>query len=234
MTSTTAERVQQAVLAVCPDVAPLAGGWKIRGAPDDRALWRQFMKCLLSSQVRYELACAAALEIEGAGVLVSSTPEAIAASVRAILARPFRVDGQMRRYRFYNTKASQLARSWTIIQAEGGLRSLVDAFEDDHGARRWFVQRAPGLGLKQASMFLRDIGFSHDLAVLDRHTLDYMALVGLCTPGPRYVSTTDRYLRLEARLRDHAFQLGYSLGHLDRAIWVVMRARAQIAGECQE
>lgn len=229
MTSISAERVQQAVLTICPDVAIEAPDWRREVARDDRILWRQFMNCLLSSQVRYELACAAALEIEDAGILTSSTPETIAADLRAILARPFSADGRMGRYRFYNTKASQLARSWIIIQAEGGLGRLVNTFEDVHSARRWFVQRAPGLGFKQASMFLRDIGFGHDLAVLDRHTLDYMALVGLCGPGRRYVSTSNRYLGLEDRLRDHALELGYSLGHLDRAIWVVMRVRAQIA-----
>lgn len=230
MTSISAERVQQAVLTVCPDVAIEVQGWRREVARDEGTLWRQFMNCLLSSQVKYELACAAALEIEDAGILTSSTPEAIAADLCAILARPFRVDGQMRRYRFYNTKASQLARSWTIIRTEGGLGSLVDAFEDDRGARKWLVQHLPGLGFKQASMFLRDIGFSQDLAVLDRHTLDYMALVGLRAPGQRYVPTGSQYLGLEDRLRDHASGLGYSLGHLDRAIWVVMRARAQIAG----
>lgn len=230
MMSISAERVQRAILTICPDVAIEEGCGRRDVARDDRTLWRQFMICLLSSQVKYELACAAALDIEDAGILTSSTPETIAADLYAILARPFWVDGQMRRYRFYNTKASQLARSWTIIQAEGGLGSLVDAFDDDRAARKWLVRHLPGLGFKQASMFLRDIGFSQDLAVLDRHTLDYMALVGLRAPGQRYVQTSSQYLGLEDSLRDHASGLGYSLGHLDRAIWVVMRARAQIAG----
>lgn len=230
MTIISAESVQHAVLAVCPDIAVDAPRWRRKVAHDDRTLWRQFMNCLLSSQVKYELACAAALEIENAGILASATPETLAADLRAILARPFRADGRMGRYRFYNTKASQLARSWTIIQAEGGLAQLVDTFEDGHSARRWLVQRAPGLGFKQASMFLRDIGFGYDLAVLDRHTLDYMALVGLSAAGRRSVSSSNLYLVLENRLREHARELGYSVGHLDRAIWIVMRVRAQMSG----
>lgn len=231
MMSMHAERVRQAVLDLCPEVVGLVPdrGRECALQHDDRTLWRHFMTCLLSSQVTYEMACAAALEIEEAGTLAASTPEVVAADLKAILARPLFVDGRMRRYRFYNTKASQLARSWSAVQEAGGLGAVVDAFNDDHGARRWLVRCAPGLGIKQASMFLRDIGFSQDLAVLDRHTLDYMTLIGLYEAGPRHVSGMARYLMLEDRLRAHAAELGYSLGHLDRAIWVVMRVRANAA-----
>ena len=91
MTSICAERVQRAVLTICPDVAIETHDWRRASACDEGSLRRQFMTCLLSSQVRYELACAAALEIEDAGILLSSAPDAIAAGLRAILARPFRV-----------------------------------------------------------------------------------------------------------------------------------------------
>lgn len=234
MMSMHAERVRKAVLDICPEVASLTPhpGSDRALQHDDRTLWRHFMRCLLSSQVTYELACAAALEIEDAGILTASSPEVVAADLKAILARPLLVDGRMRRYRFYNTKASQLAGSWCVIQEAGGFGTLVEAFNDDHGARQWLVRCAPGLGPKQASMFLRDIGFSEDLAVLDRHTLDYMALVGLCEAGPRHVSGMGRYLVLEDQLRGHAAEVGYSLGHLDRAIWVVMRVRADAARGC--
>lgn len=232
MTSLHAQQVKQAVVALCPEVAEdyRTGD---RSGPDDRTLWRLFMNCLLSSQVPYELAYAAAQEIDEAGVLMSAPLEAIIADVRAVLSRPISVDGRLRRYRFHNTKAAQLARSWVAVQAAGGLGPLVGGFQDDHAARRWFIRNAPGLGPKQASMFLRDIGYSHDLAVLDRHTLDYMVLAGLCPAGPRFVSSLSRYLELEERLRDHAKSLGHSLGHLDRAIWVVMRVRTrEVRGGC--
>ena len=225
MTSLHAHQVKQAVVALCPEVAADYDRAGDASGRDDRTLWRQFMNCLLSSQVPYELACAAAQAIDEASVLTNGTLEATIADVRTVLSRPLCVEGRLRRYRFYNSKAAQLARSWVTIQAAGGLAPLVDGFQDDHAARRWFIDNAPGVGPKQASMFLRDIGYSQDLAVLDRHTLDYMVLAGLCPPGPRFVSSLSRYLELEALLRDHARSLGHSLGHLDRAIWVVMRVR---------
>ncbi len=223
MTSLQAHQVKRAVVALCPEVAGdnnPAGDLLDR---NDRTLWRQFMNCLLSSQVPYELACSAAQEIDEAGVLADAPLETTIADVHAILSRPLCVEGRWRRYRFHSTKAVQLARSWDAVRSAGGLAFLVEGFESDHAARGWFIRNAPGLGPKQASMFLRDIGYSHDLAVLDRHTLDYMVLAGLCPAGPRYVSSLKRYLELEEGLREHARSVGHSLGHLDRAIWLVMR-----------
>ena len=171
--------------------------------------------------------------IEEAGILSDAAPDFLSDALRRVLATPLCVNGRMRRYRFYNTKADQLARSWIVFQSEGGLRSLIDGFEQDQDARAWLVHCAPGLGPKQASMFLRDIGFSQDLAVLDRHILDYMALVGLHSAGARNVAGLGRYRKLEDQLRVHASDLGYSLGDLDRAIWVVMRVRSDAAHGCQ-
>lgn len=231
--STQAHQVKQAVVALCPEVAGNDNPAGDLSGRNDRTLWRQFMNCLLSSQVPYELACAAAQEIDEAAVFADAPLEATIANVHAVLSRPLYVQGRWRRYRFPSTKAAQLARSWASVRSSGGLALLVEGFEDDHAARRWFIRNAPGLGPKQASMFLRDIGYSHDLAVLDRHTLDYMVLAGLCPAGPRYVSSLRRYLELEEILRDHARCLGHSLGHLDRAIWLVMRVwTREIRGGC--
>lgn len=235
MASSNAEQVQRAVLALCPEFARHGSDSLGEPAParNDRTLCRHFMSCLLSSQVPYELAWAAALEIEGSGILSDAAPDCLIDALRRVLATPLCVNGRMRRYRFYNTKADQLARCWTVFQSEGGLRSLIDGFGLDQDARAWLVRCAPGLGPKQASMFLRDIGFSHDLAVLDRHILDYMALVGLSQAATRNVSGMSHYLKLEDRLRIHASGLGYSLGDFDRAVWVVMRVRSDVAHGCQ-
>lgn len=237
MISLESSRVRNAVLAICPELDANQSTWLAKpaeGPEGDRSLWRSFTGCLLSSQVPFEVAEAAADEIFSADAMERAAADGSDAPLREILGRPIDVNGRARRYRFYNVKATQLARSWSIVhETAGGLRSLLQTFPDDKSAREWLVSCAPGLGLKQASMFLRDIGYSQDLAVLDRHILDYMAIMGLGPPGLRHVSGLGRYRELENRLRDHAHGLGYSLGHLDRAIWIVMRvARKRDPGSC--
>ncbi|GLS17013.1 hypothetical protein GCM10007874_00280 [Labrys miyagiensis] len=89
--------------------------------------------------------------------------------------------------------------------------------------RDWLVEMAPGFGPKQASMFLRNTGVSYDLAILDRHVLDYMRLIGLRTAQSKPLTTMKRYRCDELSMCDHARALGFPVGILDWAIWIVMR-----------
>ena len=72
-------------------------------------------------------------------------------------------------------------------------------------------------------MFLRNAGISYDLAVLDRHVLNYMAAIGLYTGAERAISTLSHYRTQEDKLISHANRLGFAVGLLDWAIWIVMR-----------
>lgn len=82
-----------------------------------------------------------------------------------------------------------------------------------------------GLGPKQASMFLRNTGHTLELAVLDRHVLVFMDLLGLA-PLPKALTLAE-YLRREAVFAGFADRLGHSVGHVDWAVWFVMRAARQ-------
>jgi N-glycosylase/DNA lyase len=89
--------------------------------------------------------------------------------------------------------------------------------------REWLVDNAPGIGPKQASMFVRNVGLSYELAILDRHVLNYMIALDI-TPTPiRQTSALRPYLKGETALRVHADHIGVSVGLLDWAIWIVMR-----------
>ena len=143
----------------------------------------------------------------------------------SILSGTFYLDGRLIRYRFPNTKSSQIARTWaTIRERSQTLVGLLTEFEGDVTAlREWMVNHAPGLGPKQASMFLRNAGLTLDLAVLDRHVLHYMEIVELLEKGDCRASTLRAYQAAESVLQHHADGLGYRVGLLDWAIWIVMR-----------
>jgi N-glycosylase/DNA lyase len=118
----------------------------------------------------------------------------------------------------------QLAAAVELLYwSDRTIRGLIHEADGAHEARRILVGEVPGLGPKQASLFLRNIGFTLDLAILDCHVLRYMAWQGtpeLAEP-PRSVK---RYEHLEDLLRADADRHGVALGELDRAIWLVMRA----------
>lgn len=188
-------------------------------------LWTELACCILSSQVPYETAQAAALRLEENGILLEkgATEPELEVALAELLRHPFDIGGVSKRYRFPQARARQLAATVMEVRREGKtLPDLVESFEDVEIARGWFVTRAKGLGPKQASMFLRNVGASYDLAVLDRHLISYMVIMGL-TKDPKPMRRMVDYCRDEIVLRDHAASFGLPVGFLDWAVWIVMR-----------
>nr|WP_207768743.1 hypothetical protein [Pelagivirga sediminicola] len=114
-----------------------------------------------------------------------------------------------------------------IHKTRDSLSELLEEFTTAEDARKWLVDNAPGLGPKQASMFLRNVGLSYDLAILDRHVLEYMELLGLNSAHSRSVQSISGYVDTEVVLRAHARDSDCPVGILDWAIWIVMRVIKQ-------
>lgn len=214
-----------AVDRVYSEIPVVTNGRHAEGVYEDD-LWRELCCCILSSQVNYELADAAADVIDRAGVFCSNARswESVAQDIHSILSGTFRVAGRTRGYRFPNTKSYQIARTWAVIREEAqSIGNLIAKFDDVVALREWLVRHAPGLGPKQSSMFLRNAGVTMDLAVLDRHVLRYMEVIELVPEGDRQPMNLRDYQATEVVLRSYADQLGYRVGLLDWAIWIVMR-----------
>ncbi len=216
-------RLEHAVAAICPDIKKRVA--LNRPALTERQLWWELCCCVLSSQVPYDLAVAAADAVDASGIMLNSRQSpALATNLSLILSNSVTMDGKHRTYRFPVARANQLAETRTAVtQQAGNLKALLANFSDAAEARIWFVSNAPGLGPKQASMFLRNAGQSYDLAILDRHVLNYMATLGLSEKSKHFITGLPQYRQYEEKLRSHAERLGFAVGLLDWAIWIVMR-----------
>ncbi len=84
------------------------------------------------------------------------------------------------------------------------------------GKREWLVENIKGIGYKEASHFLRNIGML-DYAIIDFHIIDLLEKEGLIE-RPKSL-TKKRYLLIESILREIADQLSISLGELDLYLW---------------
>lgn len=221
MTTYSAEALSRAVAAVCPDIRTRIDTGAVS---DERHLWWELSCCILSSQVPYSLAMAAADRIDAQGCLRVAEQDylKLADQLFAALSTPLDVEGKCRLYRFPRAKATHLATTWLAVSKAGGsLQTLISG--DVNGVRSWLVKNASGMGPKQASMFLRNCGVSYDLAILDRHVLNYMSAQGICSAEQVSISGLNQYGRYENRLRDHAQEMDCPVGLLDWAIWIVMR-----------
>jgi N-glycosylase/DNA lyase len=104
--------------------------------------------------------------------------------------------------RFHNTKARR------VVKARG-----VDLVFD----RDWLVANVDGLGLKEASHFLRNVGV-FGYAILDRHVLKNLVKLGVISEVPGSLNRK-RYLEIEEKFRAFADESGLSIEELDLLFW---------------
>lgn len=99
------------------------------------------------------------------------------------------------------------------------LRERLESFRDPLERRDWLARerRVKGLGYKEASHFLRNVGFG-GYAILDKHILRSLAELGV-TDSPQPPATRARYLAAEEKLRDFARDIGIDFDELDLVLW---------------
>ena len=84
--------------------------------------------------------------------------------------------------------------------------------------RDWLEAEVLGLGPKEASHFLRNIGLGEDLAILDRHILRNLQELGVVETLPKTL-TRSRYRVLEEAFRGFCDAMAIPLGHMDLLLW---------------
>lgn len=221
-----AARIRSAVERLIPEVTRRLEGTSNRRWTE-KTLWWDLSVSVLSSQVSFDLAVAAANRIDRSRVLRSGRCRvgALEREIRNLLGARFVVAGRRARYRFPSSKARQLSLAHQTIHAHyGSLTSAVNAMNDPYKARAWLSAEIAGLGPKQASMFLRNAGMTYDLAIIDRHILRYMSLQKMKADERRPPTSLTDYRTHEIALQQHAIELGTTVGVADWAIWIVMRA----------
>jgi N-glycosylase/DNA lyase len=75
-----------------------------------------------------------------------------------------------------------------------------------------------GYGLKEASHFLRNIGFGEDIAILDRHILRRLSEYGVIPKVPE-ILTAPVYHEVEINMKSFAKDIGVPLDALDFCFW---------------
>lgn len=127
-------------------------------------------------------------------------------------------------YPFYRTRANQIRRAAErLYGSRGSIREFLDDAGDVRDVRRSLAAEVSGLGPKQASLFLRNIGYAKHVAVLDVHILTYMSWIGLTETPIKSVSTMSKYEALEDLFIKHAGSYECSPDRFDLAVWVVVK-----------
>ena len=125
-------------------------------------------------------------------------------------------------HRYPRARSGYIVHTRRYLERECGLRlrDKLREFGDDADRRRDFLAANPGIkgiGYKEASHFLRNVGFN-GYAILDKHILRTLAELGVIE-APKPPTTKKKYIAIEERMREFASQIGIDVDELDLLLW---------------
>jgi N-glycosylase/DNA lyase len=123
-------------------------------------------------------------------------------------------------HRFPNARARYIIEARTFLHHDCRLklRQKLDSFGADREARRdYFAANIKGIGYKEASHFLRNVGYS-GYAILDKHILNTLSEFGVLT-SPAPPTTKKKYVATEELMRNFADRIRIDFDELDLLLW---------------
>ena len=226
-----AERLEYAVGEVCKEIKRRKNIVNWNNIPEEQ-LWNELVSCILGSQVRHEHSQCVIKYLISEDLLsiknLISNGEHFERNIQSALKKPIpsllTKTGSLK-YRYPKTKANYIRRTGeSIYLTSSSIRRIIAPCVDERIARTRIMSVAVGIGPKQASLFLRNIGYAKNLAILDTHILKYMTFIGLVPQTLKTVSYLPKYEDIEGILNNYATKFKESLACLDTAIWIVMRS----------
>jgi len=116
-------------------------------------------------------------------------------------------------YRFPNKRAEYISEA---RKHKSRIKEKLCSFKNEFTAREWLVKNVKGLGFKEASHFLRNIGYEN-MAIIDFHIIDLLVKHKLIE-RPKTL-TKNKYLEIEKLLEKIASKSNLTQGELDLYLW---------------
>jgi len=195
----------------------------------EKQLWTELVGCILGSQVKFETSEACVAHLNRMGLLRikplienSDSESIIENELKKQIYPPFKGErGSM--YRYYKSKSSMIIKTAISIYKTNmtTIKSVLIKSNDEFDARDKLIDMCFGIGMKQASLFLRNVNYSRRLAILDSHVIKFMSELNLYHFEKTVTKT--RYMYAEKILRKYSDSLDKDLATLDVAIWIVMK-----------
>lgn len=127
---------------------------------------------------------------------------------------------------FLNTVRFNENKSGYIVEARGKftdngrivIKERLKSLGEPEEMRAWLIQNVKGLGPKEASHFLRNIGFGSSLAILDSHIMKNLVKFGVIDEMPKSL-TGRKYFEIEQKMKEFADEIGIPFAELDLLLW---------------
>ena len=225
--------INQAIRFMCKEIAARESYIHCWKSMSEEALLYEVAICIFSSQSIFEIAVSMADRLREQKLLITIAHGESTKNLEKYFIDAFSTpmpimskNGDQRwvNPRFKNRQATLLAATINEIYGKSStIHDFLCSASHAQKAREILTQHIWGFGPKQASLFLRRIGYSGDLAVLDVHILDYLQLACGLSLSPEKLSRLPFYESIEDIFRGIAAEFGHPVGCVDLAMWLTMR-----------
>lgn len=161
----------------------------------NKDIFAELVFCILTPQSKAKLCWDAVLRLKKKNLLFKGTEQQVLNEIKNI--------------RFKNKKARYICLARKYVQGE--------ALHILH-SRDWLVENIKGIGYKEASHLLRNIGKGDDLAILDRHVLKNLKYFRVIKDIPNSLSRK-KYIEIEEKMKKFAGKINIPVSHLDLVLW---------------
>jgi N-glycosylase/DNA lyase len=187
----------------------------------DLAIFKELCFCILTANTSAKMGITC-IEAAGDDILTDD-----AEGIRNILCG---------RYRFWKIRPNYIIHTREYLQQEcalipcpppeggrvkvhGGLKEKIESLADFHERRDFFADNPgiKGLGYKEASHFLRNIGFE-GYAILDIHVVRLLHELGIL-PEAKRPANRKQYVFMEEKMREFSKDIKIGMDELDLALW---------------
>ncbi len=174
---------------------------------DNKDIFCELAFCILTPQSKARNAWKAISDLRDSNVLFTGSEEDIVPYLNIV--------------RFNKTKAKNLYILREQMTNENGefiTKDFFSTFSSPFEMREWIVKNIRGMSYKEASHFLRNVGFGQELAILDRHILKNLAALDVIEEVPKTV-TPKLYKDIEERLKNYCKEIDIPMENVDLLLW---------------
>lgn len=180
--------------------------FKVVGQQDDPRVFAELAFCLCTPQSR-AVNCWKAVE--------ALTRNNLLYTGSNVQIKPF-----LNAVRFNENKSNYIVQAREMFTNGNGISIKEKLFSmgKPEDMREWLFDNVNGLGMKESSHFLRNIGFGKSLAILDSHILKNLVKYGVIEEIPKSL-TKKKYLDIEQKMKEFSEKIGIPFDELDLLFW---------------
>jgi N-glycosylase/DNA lyase len=168
-------------------------------------LFAELAFCILTPQSKAKLCWEAILAMQKKDILLNGTKE--------------KINKELQKVRFKNKKTEYLLEARkNFFRDNNSIYSNIKKIKSPLKLREYLVENVKGLGWKEASHFLRNIGLGADIAILDRHIIRNLVKLDVLEEYPKNLSEK-KYKEIEEKMKKLSKDLGICMATLDHVFW---------------